>query len=112
MKKRIFISLSILCIIFYITGTTGCNINQADAVEDILRDATLDSFMFSLDGIIYILPVHFSELEENGWLPYNSDFPLDSAVRFSSDVLEPDETASWVLIHDTQSLMVIFVVLV
>jgi len=58
--------------------------------------------MFSLDGVIYTLPVHFSELEANGWRPY------DPNNRFATDILEPDDFVTWELIAGDQNVGVTF----
>lgn len=90
------------CLIFLVSGTTGCNGGQADTVEDILSSATLDSLMFSLDGVIYTLPVHFSELEENGWIPHDPD------KSFAISTLEPGDSVNGELISDKQNVGVVF----
>jgi len=60
----------------------------------------LDSPMFYLEGVIYTLPVHFSELEANGWRPYDPD------NRFATDILEPGDFDIWTLTDGYQYVSV------
>lgn len=50
----------------------------------------LDSRMFSLDGVTYTMPVHFSEFESNGWSFY------DPNNRDSEGILVPGGFFPWV----------------
>jgi hypothetical protein len=58
--------------------------------------------MFSLDSVIYTLPVHFSELEARGWTPY------DHYNGFATTTLEPGDFFSWELISKEQNVGVTF----
>jgi hypothetical protein len=81
----------------------GCNGKQAYIVEDdILNNPTIDSLMFSLDGVIYTFPILFSDLEANGWVLHDSD---DS---FANSTLEPGDAVPLKLITDTQTVGVEF----
>lgn len=53
-------------------------------------------------GVIYTLPVHFSELYANGWKP------CDSEIRFATYILEPNDFITWELIRDNKKLGVTF----
>jgi len=109
MKQNIFKYIIVLCISSLIFWIVGCNGLQLESIsEDVLSDAPFDSLMFSLDGIIYTLPVHFSELEANGWIPYDTDPRSGSGYRFASDILKPGGSASWELIADNHTVVVSF----
>ena len=54
---------------------------------DIMGEATLHSSTFSLNGIIYTLPVHFSELEANGW----SFCEVENEHDFATYTIEPGD---------------------
>lgn len=97
------------CIIVVILLVTmvACDVwREHSEAEMILSKATLDSLMFSLDGVVYTLPVHFSELEANGWTPYDTESRSESECRFATDTLEPSGFASWELINDNQNVVV------
>ncbi|MDR2598996.1 MAG: hypothetical protein LBC73_01820 [Oscillospiraceae bacterium] len=103
MKTIISIFITILCIIALVVGIIGCNGEQAYVVEeDILNNPTIDSLMFSLDGVIYTFPVHFSDLEANSWVLHDSD------DNFANSTLEPDDVVPLKLITDTQTVGVEF----
>jgi len=100
-------------IVVVLVFLVACNVAQEDLVpevesENILNDATLDSLMFSLDGVIYTLPVHFSELEANGWTPYDTNPRSGGGYRFTTDTLEPGDFVCWELIFDSQNVVVSF----
>ena len=97
--KRIFsLCLVALCIV----GFVACNRGQSSSG---LGDS-LDSPTFSLDGVVYTLPVHFSELEANGWRPYDTDPRSGSVYRFAIDTLDPGDSVGWELILGDQNVIV------
>lgn len=102
MKRVIVCTLAVILIF----GFVACNGNEAGMVSGDLGDVTLDSLMFTLDGVVYTLPVLFSELEANGWSVYEPVSPL--AYCFASDILLPNDFASWLLILGDEELVVTF----
>jgi len=56
----------------------------------------LDSLMFGLGGVVYTLPVHFSELEANGWSIYDKREDLQSTTY----MLEPGHRGFWWILTD------------
>ena len=108
MRGKISICLIVMSIVGLVFGIAACSRFQTDSgTEKILSD-DLDSLMFSLDGVVYTLPVHFSELEANGWTPYDTDPRSGSAYRFAIDILEPGDFAAWELIVGEQNVVVTF----
>jgi len=103
MRRIISICLAMAIIISLVLGFAACNRgNQAEVGQNELSDATLDSLMFSLDGAIYTMPVHFSELEANGWRPYDTD------NHFATDILESGNFAVRGLTDGSQNIAVTF----
>ena len=105
MKRIISICLMAMCIVCFAFGVAACNRFRTDSWTEKQLSDDLDSLMFSLDGVIYTLPVHFSELEANGWTPYDTDPRSGSAYRFAIDTLEPGDFAAWELILGNQNII-------
>jgi len=84
-----------------ILSFAACNGEQNGLGSNELSD-DLNSLMFSLDGVVYTLPVHFSELEANGWSPFDPDDHL------TTDTLEPGDFTHWELIIGDQNILVTF----
>lgn len=102
MSKMISTCITIICIATLCINLAACNIREpAELGSNIVLSDDLDSRLFSLDGIIYTLPVSFSELESNGWSPYDPD------SLFASDILEPGDSAYWGLVNATQNILVV-----
>ena len=87
MKREISICLAMLCIAAFSWGFVGCSGEQV-TMETKLSD-DLNSRMFSLDGVVYTLPVHFSLLEANGW----SFCDVENGHYVATDILEPGANA-------------------
>ena len=105
MKRIISICLTVMCITSLVLGFAACSGGNQIETEETLSD-DLDSLMFSLDGVVYTLPVHFSELEANGWVAYDTEPRSGSAYRFATDTLEPGVHAAWELILGNQNTIV------
>ena len=107
MKQKISIFIAMMCVVTLGLGLVACNGGQAGSRSgEVLSDVELDSLMFSLDDAVYTLPVRFSELEENGWRPHDTDPPSGSADSFETDTLEPGGFAHWELIIGNQNVLV------
>jgi len=113
MKRIIYICVAVICSAAIFAVTVACdgiqdnssrtqNHNTSNDVGVTMGEVTLDSLMFSLEGVIYTLPVHFSELEANGWIPYDPD------GHFATEILEPGDSDVWELTNNEQSLLVFF----
>ena len=95
--------LILMSLVLLISCTASYNNAQDDlGIDEILDNATLDSLMFSLNGVIYTLPIHVSELEANGWVPDDPD------NRFGTDTLEPGGFATWSLTDGNQFVGTMF----
>jgi hypothetical protein len=93
---------TLICTTIFVSNLTACNKDTVNLVN-----VDLDSLMFSLDDIIYTLPVCFSELEANGWGPNDSDYPPGST--FANHTLKPDESIGWRLTIGEQNVVVSFI---
>lgn len=103
MSKIITTSITIIYVATLCISLAACNIREpAELGSNIVLSDDLDSRMFSLDGIIYTLPVSFTELEGNGWSPYDPD------SLFASNILEPGDSAYWGLVNVIQDILVVF----
>ena len=89
MKRTISICLAMMFVVIFSSGFVSCGENQSNSNEILSDD--LNKLMFSLDGIVYTLPFHFSELEANGWHP--CDYERD--YEFATYMLKPDDFDTW-----------------
>ena len=89
--KRI---ISICLVMIFVLGFVACN---GEGQDGLLSD-DLNSLMFQLDGVIYTFPVHFSELEENGWEAYDPD------GYFADEALGAAEFDVWELRNGEQNI--------
>ena len=85
MKKIIYICLALLCI----AALVACNGRQPTPEPELDQETTpgelsddLDSFMFSLNGVVYTLPVPIAQLMANGWAGH--EFELESRTIYPS----------------------------
>jgi hypothetical protein len=97
MKRGIIVCLTMICMVSLTVGVTACNEHQADLETEQMLCDDLDSLMFSLEGVIYTLPVHLSELEANSWSLYDPD------NLHTTDLLAPGELAYVDLISGNQN---------
>ena len=104
MKRTISIYLIMMCIAGLVLGFVACSGGNQIETEETLSD-DLNSLMFRLDGVVYTFPVHFSELEANGWIAYDTDPRSGSAYRFATDTLEPGNSVGWELIIGDQNIV-------
>ena len=120
MKRIVSICLAMLCIIAFSLGFVGCDGEQVgsepegeeavialelepEKVKEVLSD-DLSSGMFSLNGVVYTLPVHFSELEANGW----SFCDVKNDHHVATDILESEDFSIWTLTDGNQYAIVTF----
>jgi len=69
----------------------------------------LSSLMFSLNGVLYTLPLPFSEFQENGWEICESMIEAFGAETVEMDMpLEPGESKTLTLVNGGQRVIVTF----
>jgi len=75
---------------------------EPEAMPGELSD-DLNSLMFSVNGIVYTLPVPFAELEENGWGPRDLDSHVHATYK-----LDPSHSFVGLFVLENQTLSVTF----
>ena len=99
-KRVVTYFLVVMSVVILLLTVTACKEKGTDIPPEKMLSSDLDSLMFSLDGVIYTFPVHYSELEANGWMPHDPD------NRFATDTLEQGGDDRWELMHGNQNISV------
>jgi len=115
MKKIVYRCLLLFCIVSLGLGLTACNEAEpsqapGEDVETPASDELSDdifSLMFSLDGVVYTLPVPFAELEANGWEGYDGYEGYD--YDLAAQTIYPGQWTGAVISNEGQILIAGFI---